>query len=138
MGPKTAEELEVWTRFACALAGNPNYDDVRAVKDADWMIGEWRKRSDAIGADERAEADAKRRATRERMNARPWGQEHGLFYRDLLKEKSNGYHFDRARLEPDGSLCVARFEMPEVEVRITRADGWPADMGNPPPGWGAP
>lgn len=136
MGPKTAEELEVWTRFACGLAANPAPGDNALVADA--LLGEWRKRRDAIGADERAEADAKRRATREKLNAMPWVQSLGAFYRDLLKEKGDGYHFDRASLEPDGSFCVARFELPEVEVRITRADGWPADMGNPPPGWGAP
>lgn len=55
------EELEIWTRFACAVSAGPNCTSPERF--ADSMLDQWRKRRDAVEA-----AEAKAEAERERRN----------------------------------------------------------------------
>jgi len=144
--PKNAEELEVWTRFACAVVATTEYHYAALV--ADNMLDQWRSRRDAIEAAEReseaervaaaeaerALADAQRaeaaRATREALNAAEWEiRGEGYFRRcagdsiDHVQEASFGW-----ALYLYGGGCI----------HLAPAAEWPADMGSPPPGWVLP
>lgn len=156
MGPTNMAELEIWTRALCASMSNTsNVSVLYRIGDADWALKEWRKRRDVIVAAER-EAEAARKAAeleaaeaaqkamaaifaearaaearnnaRAALNAAPWEQRWtGRYIR------SSGTRCDEASVELDYQSFKAFGS--DGWVNLRRSAPWPADMGDPPPGW---
>lgn len=150
------EELEIWTRFACASTSSPEWSCPEQVADA--MLAEWRIRRDAIVAAERerqaqrkaeaaaARAEAEERAAREReqriaeaeahkalvrvaLNAAPWEpRTRGVYAR------FHGRAFDEVSMAGRDCQSVRAFGA-DGDAIFRRGEPWPSDMGNPPPGW---